>query len=258
MPTRTAHGNARLHRPRRRRDTASRGRRATSIGAMTPTTSAGTRAPGPSTTSPGTRVTRTSAGWRERAAQAGMAVTPVIDRDYFLSIYFREPQGILFEIATSSPGFAVDEDPDRLGEELPAPSQHEHLRAQLERLLTPLTNPRGHRAMRPGLSRTPCGGGPSGPARPSPRPRRRRERPARACGRARSTPPPARDHAARATDAPRVARIPLVHGAARWPSRSCDLRGRPSAAGRLSRRDLGAHRHRARAGPCSRGSRWGR
>jgi glyoxalase family protein len=80
--------------------------------------------------------------WQRRAADAGMAVTPVIDRDYFLSIYFRQPQGILFEIATTSPGFAVDEDPDRLGEELRLPTQHEHLRPQLERLLTPLTNPR--------------------------------------------------------------------------------------------------------------------
>ena len=82
------------------------------------------------------------AGWQERVAQAGMAVTPIIDRDYFLSIYFRQPQGILFEIATTSPGFAVDEDPDHLGEELRLPSQHEHLRPQLERLLTPLINPR--------------------------------------------------------------------------------------------------------------------
>jgi glyoxalase family protein len=80
--------------------------------------------------------------WRQRVAQAGMQVTPVIDRDYFLSIYFRQPQGMLFEIATTSPGFAVDEDPDHLGEELRLPSQHEHLRPQLERSLTPLTNPR--------------------------------------------------------------------------------------------------------------------
>jgi glyoxalase family protein len=80
--------------------------------------------------------------WQQRATHAGMAVTPVIDRDYFLSIYFREPQGILFEIATTSPGFAVDEDPDHLGEELRLPKQHEHLRAQLERRLIPLTNPR--------------------------------------------------------------------------------------------------------------------
>ena len=80
--------------------------------------------------------------WQERVAQAGMQVTPVIDRDYFLSIYFRQPQGILFEIATTSPGFAVDEDPERLGEELRLPKQHEHLRPMLERHLTPLTNPR--------------------------------------------------------------------------------------------------------------------
>lgn len=80
--------------------------------------------------------------WQERVAQAGMRVTPVIDRDYFHSIYFRQPQGILFEIATTSPGFAVDEDPAHLGEELRLPAQHEHLRPQLERYLTPLTNPR--------------------------------------------------------------------------------------------------------------------
>ena len=82
------------------------------------------------------------AGWQQRAASAGMHVTPVIDRDYFKSIYFRQPQGVLFEIATTSPGFAVDEDPEHLGEELRLPSQHEHLRPRLERLLTPLTNPR--------------------------------------------------------------------------------------------------------------------
>ena len=80
--------------------------------------------------------------WQQRAADAGMNVTPVIDRDYFLSIYCRQPQGVLFEIATTSPGFAVDEDPDRLGEELRLPAQHEHLRPQLEQVLTPLTNPR--------------------------------------------------------------------------------------------------------------------
>lgn len=85
--------------------------------------------------------------WRERVARAGMQVTPVIDRDYFLSIYFRQPQGVLFEIATTSPGFAVDEDPEHLGEALRLPRQHEHLRPQLERHLTPLSNPRAvHRA----------------------------------------------------------------------------------------------------------------
>jgi glyoxalase family protein len=82
------------------------------------------------------------AAWRERVGAAGMSVTPVIDRDYFHAIYFRQPQGILFEIATTSPGFGVDESPDRLGEELRLPSQHEHLRARLQQTLTPLVNPR--------------------------------------------------------------------------------------------------------------------
>ena len=80
--------------------------------------------------------------WQRRVGQAGMHVTPVIDRDYFNAIYFRQPQGILFEIATTSPGFAVDEDPDHLGEELRLPAQHEHLRERLEHMLTPITNPR--------------------------------------------------------------------------------------------------------------------
>jgi glyoxalase family protein len=80
--------------------------------------------------------------WQRRAAAAGAHVTPVIDRDYFNAIYFREPHGILFEIATTSPGFAVDEAPEHLGEGLRLPKQHEHLRARLERLLTPLDNPR--------------------------------------------------------------------------------------------------------------------
>jgi glyoxalase family protein len=87
--------------------------------------------------------------WRERVAQAGMAVTPVIDRDYFHSVYFRQPQGILFELATTSPGFAVDEDPDHLGESLRLPRQHEHLRPELVRRLTPLTNPRAAAAAAP-------------------------------------------------------------------------------------------------------------
>ena len=80
--------------------------------------------------------------WQQRAREAGMQVTPVIDRDYFNAIYFRQPQGVLFEIATTSPGFAVDEDPARLGEELRLPRRHEHLRPRLEQLLQPIVNPR--------------------------------------------------------------------------------------------------------------------
>jgi len=80
--------------------------------------------------------------WQARVREAGAYATDVRDRDYFKSIYFREPRGVLFEVATLSPGFAVDEDPEHLGEALRLPSQHEHLRAQLERVLTPVTNPR--------------------------------------------------------------------------------------------------------------------
>jgi glyoxalase family protein len=83
--------------------------------------------------------------WQRRLAGAGAPVTDVIDRDYFRSIYFREPRAILFEIATLSPGFAVDEDPDRLGEELRLPRQWEHLRSELERTLAPVVNPRAAR-----------------------------------------------------------------------------------------------------------------
>src|SRR3954469_25789904 len=80
--------------------------------------------------------------WQQRIRDAGGFVTEVRDRDYFRSIYFREPRGVLFEIATLSPGFAVDEDPEHLGEELRLPKMHEHLRERLERTLTPVVNPR--------------------------------------------------------------------------------------------------------------------
>ena len=86
------------------------------------------------------------AAWRERAAAAGARVTPIIDRDYFQSVYFREPSGVLFELATMSPGFTVDEPEEHLGESLKLPKQHEHLRPQLERTLTPLENPRAQPA----------------------------------------------------------------------------------------------------------------
>ena len=86
------------------------------------------------------------AAWRGRLAQAGERPTPVIDRQYFLSIYFREPRGVLFELATPSPGFAIDEDPEHLGEQLRLPPQYEHLRDRLEAALTPLPNPRAEAA----------------------------------------------------------------------------------------------------------------
>jgi glyoxalase family protein len=80
--------------------------------------------------------------WHERVLEAGAHVTPIIDRDYFKSIYFREPSGVLFEIATQSPGFTVDEPAETLGHELKLPKQHEHLREQLERTLTLLPDTR--------------------------------------------------------------------------------------------------------------------
>jgi glyoxalase family protein len=75
---------------------------------------------------------------RERLVTAGHGVTPVIDRNYFYSIYFRSPGGVLFEIATAEPGFTVDEPLEELGRNLKLPAQHEHLRAELERILPPL------------------------------------------------------------------------------------------------------------------------
>jgi glyoxalase family protein len=84
--------------------------------------------------------------WRKRVEEAGGRPTPVIDRFWFRSVYFREPSGVLFEIATLGPGFATDEDPAHLGEELILPPDFEHLRAELEPVLTPLPNPRQGRA----------------------------------------------------------------------------------------------------------------
>jgi glyoxalase family protein len=80
--------------------------------------------------------------WRRRVAAAGAQPTPIIDRFYFRSIYFREPSGVLFEIATVGPGFATDEPAEHLGEQLSLPPAFEHLRARLEPVLTPLPNPR--------------------------------------------------------------------------------------------------------------------
>lgn len=86
---------------------------------------------------------------RDRAAQdqvrkalldAGAHVTPVIDRDYFWAIYFRTPGGVLFEIATSEPGFDRDEDRAHLGEALMIPAQHAHLRPRIERHLPPIAD----------------------------------------------------------------------------------------------------------------------
>jgi len=80
--------------------------------------------------------------WQRRVTEAGMHATPVIDRFWFRSVYFREPSGVLFELATLGPGFGIDEDPEHLGESLILPPAFEHLRAQVEKVLTPLPDPR--------------------------------------------------------------------------------------------------------------------
>ena len=78
---------------------------------------------------------------REEVAALGYNVTPVLDRNYFRSIYFREPGGVLFEIATDLPGFAVDEEVEHLGEDLKLPPWIEPQRDQLEEVLPPLRVP---------------------------------------------------------------------------------------------------------------------
>jgi glyoxalase family protein len=86
--------------------------------------------------------------WRERVLQAGMQPTPVIDRFWFKSVYFREPNGVLFELATLGPGFSIDEDSSELGEKLILPPAFEHLREKVEQVLTPLPNPRADWSVR--------------------------------------------------------------------------------------------------------------
>jgi glyoxalase family protein len=82
------------------------------------------------------------AAWRKRVSDAGAHPTPIIDRFWFNSIYFREPGSVLVEVMTLGPGFATDEPLEHLGERLTLPPDYEHLRDQLEHVLTPLPDPR--------------------------------------------------------------------------------------------------------------------
>lgn len=77
--------------------------------------------------------------FREKIEAMGLHITPKIDRDYFFSVYFREPGGVLFEIATENPGFTVDEPLDRLGSSLKLPAQFESSRSEIENLLPKLS-----------------------------------------------------------------------------------------------------------------------
>ncbi|HSE44978.1 MAG TPA: ring-cleaving dioxygenase [Gemmatimonadales bacterium] len=80
-------------------------------------------------------------GLREILLRRGVPTTPVIDRQYFRSIYFREPGGVLFEVATDGPGFLIDEPVESLGEALKLPAQYERNRQNLEAILPPLVLP---------------------------------------------------------------------------------------------------------------------
>lgn len=80
-------------------------------------------------------------GLAARVTAAGLQITPMIDRQYFHSMYFREPGGVLFELATDAPGFLVDEPLASLGESLQLPPQYEPRRAQIERALLPVQLP---------------------------------------------------------------------------------------------------------------------
>lgn len=76
---------------------------------------------------------------REKILAKNLQITQKIDRDYFFSLYFREPGGVLFEIATENPGFTIDEPLSKLGTHLMLPEQHEHLRSDLEKILPELS-----------------------------------------------------------------------------------------------------------------------
>lgn len=80
--------------------------------------------------------------WRQRLLEAGISPTTVQDRNYFNSIYYREPGGVLFEIATDTPGFMIDEPMEQLGSSLKLPSWFESRRKRIEELLIPVSLPR--------------------------------------------------------------------------------------------------------------------
>jgi glyoxalase family protein len=80
--------------------------------------------------------------WQERFEEVGLPTSGIIDRTYFKSIYFREPSGVLFEIADDAPGFTIDSPVEELGRKIILPPQFESRREQLEARLTPLPDPR--------------------------------------------------------------------------------------------------------------------
>ena len=89
----------------------------------------------------------TQLDWREKLVQAGLGVSPVMDRIYFKSIYTKDPDGHIVELATAGPGFAVDEDLAALGSTLKLPSWLEGHRREIERVLRPISVPERGRAL---------------------------------------------------------------------------------------------------------------
>ncbi len=86
--------------------------------------------------------------WRAEVARLGLNVTPVLDREYFRSIYYREAGGVLFEIATDAPGFAVNEPVEQLGSQLMLPRWLKPQREQIEAMVLPLRLPSGRQYRR--------------------------------------------------------------------------------------------------------------
>jgi glyoxalase family protein len=84
--------------------------------------------------------------WREKLVEAGLRVTPVLDRVYFKSIYTNDPDGHIVELATVGPGFAIDESPAELGTHLKLPPWLERERDTIERTLRPITTAAWHAA----------------------------------------------------------------------------------------------------------------
>ena len=76
--------------------------------------------------------------FREKVESRGLDITDKIDRNYFFSLYFREPGGVIFELASGNPGFTVDEPLDELGTHLKLPAQYEPMRSKIEKILMPL------------------------------------------------------------------------------------------------------------------------
>ena len=196
--------------------------------------------------------------WQESVGAADGDVTEVRDRDYFRSIYFREPRGMLFEIATVSPASPSTRTRSTSARRCRLPSQHEHLRERLERALSPVANPRAASGVheRPRPPRAAGRRRPRRPGRPAPRARRGRARPARPRRRARPGAAAARRHPARAAAAARLAGPPLVRRAARRLPRPDTFHAAFPRCGFHD--ELWERTGATPGGPCSAASRWAR